>query len=38
MKLNCLDNCIDANNPKKHKDIEAGAFLSQRLQEIGLKK
>lgn len=38
MKLNCLENCIDENNPKKHENIEAGAFLSQRLQEIGLKK
>jgi isopenicillin N synthase-like dioxygenase len=36
MKLNCLTNCIDDNNPKNHEDITAGDFLNQRLREIGL--
>jgi isopenicillin N synthase-like dioxygenase len=38
MKLNCLDSCIDDDNPKSYPDISAGEFLSQRLAEIGLKK
>ena len=36
MPLNCLEECIDAENPKKHDDITAGAFLHQRLIDIGL--
>ena len=35
MKLNCLESCIDADHPKKYKDITAGDFLMQRLKEIG---
>jgi isopenicillin N synthase-like dioxygenase len=38
MPLNCLEGCIDENNPKLYDDISAGEFLDQRLQEIGLKK
>ena len=38
MPLNCLDNCVDQNNPKAYEDITAGEFLTQRLQEIGLLK
>lgn len=38
MPLNCLDICIDENNPKQHDDITAGDFLNQRLREIGLMK
>lgn len=38
MDLTCLDNCIDASHPKLFEDITAGAFLDQRLAEIGLKK
>ncbi len=38
MKLNCLDECIDENNPKHYEDITAGEFLNQRLAEIGLAK
>lgn len=38
MNLNCLDNCINEDNPKQFEDITAGAFLNQRLAEIGLKK
>ena len=38
MSLNCLPECIDENHPKSFEDITAGAYLNQRLQEIGLKK
>lgn len=38
MDLTCLENCIDADNPKQYDDITAGDFLNQRLAEIGLKK
>jgi isopenicillin N synthase-like dioxygenase len=38
MSLACLANCVDAGNPKRWEDISAGAFLDERLREIGLKK
>ena len=38
MPLDCLEECIDENNPKAYPDITAGEFLHQRLVEIGLKK
>ncbi|TQD40303.1 isopenicillin N synthase family dioxygenase [Haloflavibacter putidus] len=38
MKLNCLEECIDEDNPKQYEDITAGEFLHQRLVEIGLIK
>lgn len=38
MPLNALEECIDKDHPKTYSDITAGEFLSQRLQEIGLKK
>lgn len=38
MKLNCLPECIDEQNPKAYPDITAGEFLHQRLVEIGLIK
>lgn len=38
MKLNCLEECIDEENPKHYEDITAGEFLHQRLVEIGLIK
>lgn len=38
MPLNCLENCIDENNPKRFEDITAGAFLHERLIELGLVK
>lgn len=38
MKLNCLPECIDENNPKAYDDITAGEFLHQRLIELGLLK
>lgn len=38
MSLNCLENCIDDANPKQFEDITAGAFLHERLIELGLIK
>ncbi len=38
MKLNCLENCIDENNPKLYDDITAGDFLNERLIDLGLIK
>jgi isopenicillin N synthase-like dioxygenase len=36
MPLNCLDHCISADRPKAFSDITAGAYLHERLVEIGL--
>ncbi len=36
MDLTCLSSCIEDNYPKQFKDMTAGEFLIQRLQEIGL--
>ncbi|GAA4969122.1 isopenicillin N synthase family dioxygenase [Algibacter aquimarinus] len=38
MKLDVLDSCVDEGNPKKFDDITAGAFLNERLVELGLIK
>lgn len=38
MRLDCLPECIDENNPKAYEDITAGEFLHQRLVDIGLIK
>jgi isopenicillin N synthase-like dioxygenase len=38
MKLDCLPECIDDNNPKQFDDITAGDYLNERLVELGLKK
>ena len=38
MPLDCLENCIDEDNPKQFDDITAGEFLNQRLIELGLIK
>ena len=38
MPLNCLDNCIDENNPKGFEDTTAGEYLNERLIELGLVK
>ena len=38
MPLNCLENCIDGDNPKQFEDITAGEFLHERLIELGLIK
>ncbi|MEM6643447.1 MAG: 2-oxoglutarate and iron-dependent oxygenase domain-containing protein [Bacteroidota bacterium] len=37
MDLSCLDICVDDDHPKQYEDTTAGAFLDQRLREIGLK-
>jgi len=36
MRLDCLENCVTAENPKAYDDISAGEFLTERLIEIGL--
>lgn len=38
MDLNCLDQCITADNPIQYEPITAGGYLDERLREIGLKK
>ena len=38
MPLNCLPECIDENHPKAFEDISSGAYLEERLIELGLKK
>ena len=38
MPLNALENCIHSDRPKAFEDITAGAYLEERLIEIGLKK
>lgn len=38
MSLNCLDICIDKDNPKAYDDITAGEYLNERLRELGLIK
>lgn len=38
MPLNCLENCVDESHPKQFEDITAGAFLHERLIELGLIK
>ena len=38
MPLNCIDSCVDEQNPKGFKDTTAGDFLYQRLVDLGLVK
>ncbi|RRB06392.1 isopenicillin N synthase family dioxygenase [Larkinella rosea] len=38
MDLTSLESCISTENPKIYEDMTAGAFLDERLQELGLKK
>ncbi len=38
MDLTALPSCVDAGHPRLWDNITAGAFLNQRLKEIGLKK
>lgn len=38
MRLDCLESCIDENNPKQFENCSAGEYLDERLREIGLKK
>lgn len=38
MDLSCLPNCVNAAQPLAYEPITAGAYLDERLREIGLKK
>ena len=38
MKLDVLPHCVDKEHPKLYQDITAGAFLDERLHDLGLKK
>jgi isopenicillin N synthase-like dioxygenase len=38
MPLDCLEGCITKDNPLQYQPITAGAYLDERLREIGLKK
>lgn len=38
MRLACLESCINEKQPKAYADATAGAYLDERLREIGLKK
>ncbi len=38
MDLTCLDSCVTTDNPLHYEPITAGAYLDERLREIGLKK
>ena len=38
MDLTCLDSCVDVAHPKMYVNMTAGAFLNERLIELGLKK
>ena len=37
ISLDCLDSCISEDNPKHYEEITAGAYLDQRIKELGLK-
>jgi isopenicillin N synthase-like dioxygenase len=38
MDLTCLDRCVTDENPRAYEPITAGAYLEERLKEIGLLK
>lgn len=38
MSLDCLDFCVSEERPKMYEATTAGAYLDERLREIGLKK
>jgi len=38
MDLTCLDSCVTSEQPRHYESITAGAYLDERLREIGLKK
>ncbi len=38
MDLSCLPGCVNEKNPLAYEPITAGAYLDERLREIGLKK
>ncbi len=37
VSLDCLESCITENRPKAYEEITAGAYLEQRIKELGLK-
>lgn len=38
MDLTCLETWVTAERPKEYADMTAGEFLTERLEELGLKK
>ncbi len=38
MRLDCLEGCVNENNPVHYEPVSAGEYLDERLIEIGLKK
>lgn len=38
MRLDCLEHCVDEQNPQKYEAISAGEFLYERLIDLGLIK
>jgi isopenicillin N synthase-like dioxygenase len=38
MDLTCLPSCVTETQPKQFPDCTAGAFLEERLRELGLRK
>lgn len=38
MRLDVLENCVDAEHPKQFENITAGEYLDQRIKELGLAK
>lgn len=38
MDLTCLEKCVNEDHPLAYEPITAGAYLNERLREIGLKK
>jgi isopenicillin N synthase-like dioxygenase len=38
MRLDCLESCITAENPRQYEDISSDEYLKERLREIGLIK
>jgi isopenicillin N synthase-like dioxygenase len=37
VSLECLESCVSIDNPKHYSDITAGAYLNERIKELGLK-
>jgi len=37
VSLECLESCVSIENPKHYSDITAGAYLNERIKELGLK-
>ena len=37
VSLECIESCVSIENPKHYSDITAGAYLNERIKELGLK-